>query len=100
MQKNILLVEDNFLNRRLIKKVLIENEYNVYESKNTEEALEQLMFKEIHLAIIDIHLGDKSSTGIELGAIIDEKYKIPFIYLTAYDTGEIISQAIKTQPSS
>lgn len=100
MQKNILLVEDNFLNRRLIKKVLVENNYNVFESKNADEALEQLMYKEIHLLIIDINLGENNSSGIELGAIVQEKYKIPFIYLTAYDTGEIVTKAVQTKPKS
>lgn len=33
----ILLVEDNFLNRRLIKKVLSEKGYEILESKNSEE---------------------------------------------------------------
>ena len=41
-QKTILLVEDDFLNRRLSKKVLLENGYDVFEAKNTQEALDIL----------------------------------------------------------
>lgn len=37
--KTILIVEDDFLNRRLIKKVLQENEYHTLEAKNADEAL-------------------------------------------------------------
>lgn len=58
------------------------------------------MYKEIHLLIIDIYLGENNSSGIELGAIVQEKYKIPFIYLTAYDTGEIVTKAVQTKPKS
>ena len=40
--QSILLVEDNFLNRRLSKKVLADNGYLVYEAKNAKETHEIL----------------------------------------------------------
>lgn len=98
--KMILLVEDDFLNRRLSKKALMENGYAVLEAKNAREALEILKKETIDLAILDIHLGENEQNGISLGQHIQEMYSIPFIYLTAYDSPEIIQQAVATTPYS
>ncbi len=100
VQKAILLVEDDFLNRRLAKKILLENGYVVFEAKNTREALEILKKESIHLAILDINLGENEQDGISLGQHIHERFNLPFIYLTAYDNATIISKAIATTPFS
>lgn len=100
MEKIILLVEDNFLNRRLCKKVLAENGYTVLEAKNAKDALELLRKEPVILAILDINLGENEQDGIMLGQQIKEKYAIPFIYLTAYENAEIIEQAVSTSPYS
>lgn len=99
-EKTILLVEDDFLNRRLSKKVLIENNYHVLEAKNTKEALEILKTETVNCAILDINLGEKETDGISLGKQIDENFSVPFIYLTAYETTEIIEKAVATSPYS
>ncbi len=99
-QKVILLVEDDFLNRRLSKKALIGNNYKVIEAKNAKEALEILKKESIHLVILDIHLGEKEQDGISLGKQINDKYSIPFIYLTAYENVDIINKAVATTPYS
>lgn len=98
--KTILLVEDNFLNRRLCKKALIENGYAVSEAKNAAEALEILKEETIALAILDINLGENERDGISLGQQIKEHFSVPFIYLTAYENPEIIGQAVSTSPYS
>ncbi len=98
--KTILLVEDNFLNRRLCKKVLAENGYAVLEAKNSEEALGILKKEPVTLAILDINLGENEQDGISLGGQIKEKFSVPFIYLTAYESPEIIGQAVSTSPYS
>ncbi len=99
-QKTILLVEDNFLNRRLCKKTLVENGYAVLEAKNAKEALELLQKKQITLTILDINLGENEQDGISLGQQIREKYAVPYIYLTAYENPEIIGRAVDTSPYS
>jgi len=98
--KKILLVEDDFLNRRLTKKVLVENEYIVFEAKNAKEALEIIQKNTIDLAILDINLGENEQDGISFANQIREKYPIPFIFLTAYENSEVIHQAVATSPSS
>ncbi len=98
--KTILLVEDDFLNRRLYKKVLVENNYNVLEAKNMKEALEVIKNENPDLAILDINLGEGERDGIMLGQQIQEKFELPFIYLTAYDSSSIITRAVETAPYS
>lgn len=98
--QSILLVEDNFLNRRISKKVLVENGYVVYEAKNAKETHEILKKETISLIILDINLGEGEQDGITLGQQIKEKYGVPFIYLTAYENAEIISEAVATSPYS
>jgi DNA-binding LytR/AlgR family response regulator len=99
-KKIILLVEDDFLNRRLSKKALTGNNYEVIEAKNAREALDALKKENIHLVILDIHLGEKEQDGISLGKQINDKYSVPLIYLTAYENAGIIGKAVATNPSS
>lgn len=98
--KTILVVEDDFLNRRLTKKILLENGFQVFEAKNASEAIETLKKEVIDLAILDINLGEGEIDGISLGKQIHDKFQIPFIYLTAYDTAKIIGEAVATSPYS
>jgi len=98
--KVILLVEDDFLNRRLTKKILQENGYQVLESKNADEAISTLNSEFVDLAILDINLGENEMDGITLGQLIYNKQKVPFIYLTAYENSVIINEALVTSPYS
>lgn len=99
-KKTVLLVEDDFLNRRLPKKVLKLNGYIVLEAKNSKEAMEILKREIIDLAILDINLGENDQEGIILGQYLKEKYEVPFIYLTAYENAEVIGKAVSTLPYS
>jgi DNA-binding LytR/AlgR family response regulator len=98
--KTVLLVEDDFLNRRLSKKILKENGYEVFEAKNADEAIATLKKEAIDLVILDINLGEGERDGISIGKQIYEKFQIPFIYLTAYENPTIISAAATTFPYS
>ncbi len=99
-QKTILLVEDDFLNRRLSKKALLENGYLVLEAKNAKEAFELLKKETVDLAVFDINLGENEQDGISLGQYLQEKLQLPFIYLTAYENPEIVGRAVATSPYS
>lgn len=96
----ILLVEDDFLNRRLSKKALSENGYHILEAKNATEALMLLKKETVDFVILDINLGEFERDGISLGQEIRDKFRIPFVYLTAYDNTVIMSEAIETTPYS
>ncbi len=96
----ILVVEDEFITLRHIKKTLQKMGYeNVETAMNKAEATAILMSKEIHLALLDINLGDNND-GLLIAKMINEKIKIPFLYLTAYGTTEIIRKAIQTEPAA
>lgn len=99
-EKTILLVEDDFLNRRLSKKTLLENGYIVLEAKNAKETIEILKKEKVDVVVLDINLGENEQNGITLGKQIKNQYFIPFIYLTAYENSEIINEAILTSPYS
>ena len=98
--KTILIVEDDFLNRRLTKKILINAGYSVCESKNASEALQMLMTEKIDLVVLDINLGEDKEEGITLGHQIKNQYTIPFIYLTAYANIPTLTKAAITKPYS
>lgn len=98
---NILLVEDEFMTRRLLKKKLAEIGHNVVaEAGNTDEALGILDTEHVDLAILDINLGKNDKDGIWLGEYIRFNKQIPFIYLSAYQTTDIVNRAIDTKPYS
>lgn len=100
MEKTILLVEDDFLNRRFSKKILLENNYTVLEAKNAHEAIAILKKEAVTLAILDINLGENEQDGIMLGEQIKNEFSVPFIFLTAYETPEVIDRAVATSPYS
>jgi len=100
IQKTILLVEDDYLNRRYTRNALSEAGYHVMEARNVSEAKEMLQRHLFDVAVLDINLGENESNGITLGQFINEQTCIPFIYLTAYEVKDIMTSAIRTQPSS
>jgi CheY-like chemotaxis protein len=63
-EKTILLVEDDFLNRRIYRKVLLENGYRVLEAKSAQTAITILNTEVVNLAILDINLGENEVDGI------------------------------------
>lgn len=100
VNKTILLVEDDFLNRRLTKNVMTQNSFLVVEAKNPQEAFLALKTTHIDLIILDINLGRDEIHGIQLGHKINELYKLPFIFLTAYENPEIVNNALTSLPYS
>lgn len=96
----ILVIEDDFLNRRHIKKTL-EPHFNIIEASNTNEAYNAIKTQLFDMAIIDINLGeDAEEEGIIIGDTLNNEYGIPFIYLTAYETIDITTKAFHTAPKS
>src|SRR5690606_42125906 len=82
------------------RKYLNETQYEVLEAKNATEAKNLLKKEKIELVILDINLRTDNENGIQLAETINEKYFTPFIFLTAYETSEMIQKAISTRPSS
>ncbi|MNY35274.1 putative transcriptional regulatory protein pdtaR [compost metagenome] len=45
-------------------------------------------------------MGTDERDGISIGKELSEKYRIPFVYLTAYDNKEIVTRAVATSPGA
>lgn len=67
---------------------------SVSEALNLLEALDQ-----VDLLLVDISL-DGQRDGIDLGAIINEKYQVPFIFLTSHDDKATVDRAKAVSPSA
>jgi PAS domain S-box-containing protein len=85
MSKNVILVvEDDSIEARDIKKILESAGYDVPEIVTSgEEALKNVSKSKPDLILMDIVL-KRDKNGIKTDEIIKKKYKIPVIYLTAH----------------
>jgi len=94
----ILIVEDEFITLETLKTVLTEMKYEISgDAMSAKEAIAVLEKGETDFAILDINLkGDND--GIWLAKQIREKYKIPFIFLTAFADDSTVKRAIETEP--
>lgn len=100
MDKNvrILIVEDEFVTLDLLRDYLEESGYEVSgDAMSTDEAIEILEKGETDFAMLDINIkGDKN--GIWIAEQIQKKYKIPFIFLTAFSDSATVKNAAGTHP--
>jgi two-component system, LytTR family, response regulator LytT len=102
MIKNIkvLVIEDEILIAEYFKILLAEFEINQIELAHKKEvAIEKIELFKPDLILLDIHL-KKSNEGLEIGILINEIYKIPFIYITSYSDIKMLSKIIETNPFS
>lgn len=99
-QASILVVEDEPIIADDIAMNLQDFGYNVKGiASNVDDALNAIAKSSPQMVLIDINLeGDRD--GIELGAILNKKFKIPFIYLTSYYDDTTISKAKETNPAA
>ena len=94
----ILIVEDEYITAITLKKFLEESGYEVVDiAMSSEEAMHLLEHNTIDVVLLDINIDDDRD-GIWIANQITDKYKIPFIYLTAYNDKDTIQRAIKTNP--
>ena len=79
----IMIIEDDATIRLGLKYYLEQEKYNVLESENGLNSLEQIKNNNISLILLDINLPDIN--GFELFKKIKEIKNIPIIFLTAND---------------
>ena len=85
MPKTILIVEDNDLNMKLFRDLLLANGYNTLHTKNGREAIDIARQHRPDLILMDIQLPELS--GLEVTRVLkgDEGLKrIPVIAVTAF----------------
>lgn len=103
MEKNtisVLIVEDEFLTSDFIKDVLEDIGYKISGIARDAQEAEIILEKgTTDIALLDINIHG-TETGIDLAEKVNEKYKIPFIYLTAFTDKKTVDMALKTNPSA
>lgn len=94
----VLIVEDEYITIETLTLVLKEMNCVVSgDAMSAKEAIAILDKGETDLAILDINIkGDKD--GIWIAQQIQEKYNIPFIFLTAFGDKATVQRAIETGP--
>lgn len=98
MSKRVLIVEDEPIIAADIESTLTKGNFIIagiaYSSVN---ALDMLFNRDIDLVLLDIAIkGDMD--GIEIAAIINEKYHLPFIYITSFSDQHTLQRAKLTMP--
>jgi DNA-binding LytR/AlgR family response regulator len=94
----VLVAEDDILIAEHLHDILMDcNISKVKLAHNYADISAQIQLFCPDLVLLDIHMDDKL-TGIELAQELNQKYKIPFIFITAQSDKMVMDQAIETQP--
>ncbi len=90
--KNILVVEDEIINRLSLKIILRRKNFNVLEAGTSKEALSIVKTNDIDIILMDIGLPDGS--GLDVAEKIKVNKNIPIIALTGYRKEECFKEYI------
>ena len=97
---HFLIVEDELLIAETISDFLKKEGCKVLEIvESVDEAITYMDNNKVDFVLTDIALGDGRS-GIDLGNLLNSKYKIPFIYITSHADKTTIDRAKHTRPSA
>jgi two-component system, LytTR family, response regulator LytT len=95
------IVEDDELIAESIWQLLLSLGYEVIEPVSTyADAVKLIEQHRPDFMILDIRLGDEKTDGIRLAELINLKYLIPFIYLTANADKATVDKAKATGPAA
>lgn len=96
----ILVVEDKPITAEDIKFSLEDMGYEVVDVAHSGgDALELLEKHKPDMVLLDIDLGE-GMTGLQVGKIIHQAHKVPFLYLTARSDKETLDEARATRPAA
>lgn len=96
----ILITEDDHVSALLLKKALEKNNHQIIGiSDSGEKALEILAEHHADIVMMDINLAGELD-GIRTTEIINEKYDIPVVYLSASSDAETLTKVVGTNPSA
>jgi two-component system response regulator LytT len=99
-ENSFLIVEDELIIAEHISTILTNAGYvKNFIAMSVDEALEVIDKQKPDMVLTDISLG-LSRTGIDLGKLLFEKYKIPFIYITSHSSPDILFKAKQTHPNA
>jgi DNA-binding LytR/AlgR family response regulator len=97
----LLIVEDEILLANDIANRLKDNNYHIVGIADTANKALDLLEKnpDVDMLLIDIILKGELD-GIQLASIINEKYNIPFLFLSSHADNDYIERAKKVKPSA
>lgn len=96
---NVLIVEDEPAIAGDIHDILEIEGYNVVDTAYTyDKAIDLLASKSIDLIFLDIALKGVGN-GLDVAAIVNSKYQIPFIFLTSFSDQETIKEVVDLNPN-
>lgn len=96
IKAHILIVEDETLLYKRMRKVLEKEYYSVDEyTPSVDDAIATINSKKPDIVLLDIDL-QGSKTGLDLGKQLYEIYKIPFIYITGLDDDQTFYEGLNT----
>jgi signal transduction histidine kinase len=96
----ILIVEDDPASAFLLQKALEKNKHEILGIADSgEKALEFLTQNHADIVMMDINLAGELD-GIKTTEIINEKYDIPVVYLSASSDAETLNKVVGTNPSA
>jgi signal transduction histidine kinase len=96
----ILIVEDDSVSALLLQRALEKNAHQIIGIADSgEKALEILEENRADIVMMDINLAGELD-GIKTTEIINEKYDIPVVYLSASSDAETLNKVVGTNPSA
>ncbi|WP_296701990.1 ATP-binding protein [Algoriphagus sp.] len=96
----ILIVEDDSVSALLLKKALEKNNHDIIGIADSgEKALDILEENMVDIVMMDINLAGELD-GIKTTEIVNEKYDIPVVYLSASSDAETLNKVVGTNPSA
>jgi hypothetical protein len=96
----ILIVEDDSVSALLLQRALEKNPHQIIGIADTgEKALDILEENLVDIVMMDINLAGELD-GIKTTEIINEKYDIPVVYLSASSDAETLNKVVGTNPSA
>ncbi|SDX54720.1 CheY chemotaxis protein or a CheY-like REC (receiver) domain [Lutibacter oricola] len=96
MKAHILIVEDEAILYEKLRKKLVKENYSVSDyTPSVKEAIASINHKRPDIVLLDINLQGEL-TGLDLGKMLSEEYKIPFIYVTEREDNETFYEGLHT----
>jgi signal transduction histidine kinase len=96
----ILIVEDDSVSALLLQRALEKNAHQIIGIADSgEKALEILEDNRADIVMMDINLAGELD-GIKTTEIINEKFEIPVVYLSASSDAETLNKVVGTNPSA
>lgn len=96
----ILIVEDEVLIAEHLTQIILKHfNFSIKQVHNVETAELFLNDFQPDLVLLDIRL-DKKSEGIELAKVINNKFLMPFLFITGFSDDITMQNAVETKPLS